>query len=173
MHAIGKSFKALFGKHGENGLFTLRAREGVTIAECIILVVVVSVALGGLFTTMTWANNTYTFSKQDMGARGLLFSWVQGFESRWKDPMNVDDTAKDVTQSMGGTWNSGKGTIGTLTLTASEVARGNGRMKLRIAIFGGQSRKDNKDGKILDLERSFNLYSNDTVSDDKGTPPTP
>jgi hypothetical protein len=151
-----------------------RARKGLSIVEVIILMIVVVVAMGAVFVTMTWANRTYTFSRQDLGSRQLLFSWVEGFESLWRNAsMDVGATAKQVTEMLGGSWDLSlsQGHIGFLTITAAEVLPrdvSSGKMKLHITILADRvSNSYNNKREFVELDRSYNLFSNETVSDDR------
>jgi hypothetical protein len=146
----------------------LKLRKGIGIAECLILILVVGVTLGAIFTTLTWAVKNQSFTREDMACRELLFSWVQNFESLWPTRLHprddVSGAVRAVAGMMNGRWDSAKkmARIGPFDVKAEESRRVNGKMVLKITIRGGGG-----NGKILvNLERGYNSYSNETVSDD-------
>jgi hypothetical protein len=149
------------------------------IMECLILIVVVGLTFGAIFSTMAWATKSYVFSKQDKESRELLFSWIQTFESLWPGDYDVDpdvdyppgevpgldDAAEVASNILGGTWVGGEtreARIGGFTLTAVDSGTSGGRLELRVAIQTGDTKKT-----LVDLRRNYNAFSNDTVSDDK------
>jgi len=143
-------------------------RKGVGIIECIILMIIVGVTFGAIFTTMAWSQGSYIFSKQDKVSRELFFSWVQAFESTWSPERKDTDTVKmtkatsaieAVARALNGTYSGETAYIGSFIVRVSLGSINNGTLPLRINIRSG--------GKTLvDLERSFNAFSNETVSDD-------
>jgi len=146
-----------------------KRRKGISIVECIILMVVLGLTIGAIFTTMAWAQKSYAFGKQDKESRELFFSWVQSFESLWRpnhedsDP-KIEDAVEAVAIKMNGTYYGGVSRIGVYTVTAtdrtpaSEVRK---RLVLEITI-----RTAGRRDPWVRLNRSFNWFSNETVSDD-------
>jgi len=157
-----------------------KRRKGVSLIEVMILIIVLMVTLGAVFSTMAWANKTYTFGRQDKESRELLFRWVQIFESMWPptpadDPLwqqpstipaaTLTSTAQGRIQRVGNTLGDNSATtntatIGAYTVTAIPVASGAGTVDITITI--------RSHGKTLvrDLVRNYNIYTTDTVSDD-------
>jgi hypothetical protein len=136
------------------------------IAECLILMVVVGITFGSIFTTMGWAVKSYTFSKQDKGSRELLFSWIQTFESLWPGAYGGSETGANnaiqaASDMLGGTWTGSAARIGGFTVTVSDLSLSGGNLELRVAIRGSDSKKT-----LVDLKRHYNAFSNETVSDD-------
>jgi hypothetical protein len=132
------------------------------IAECLILMIVVGITFGAIFSTMAWATKSYVFSKQDKDSRELLFSWIQTFESLWPDAYSdVDEAIKTASVMLGGTWANNKAQIGGFTLTAAEVGLSGGNLELHVTIQAEDSKKA-----LVDLRRNYNAFSNETVSDD-------
>ena len=145
-------------------------RKGVGIVECLVLIIVLGVTLGAVFTTMAWAQKSYTFSKQDKESREILFNWAQTFESLWPtetfmaDHSTWDAQARLSIENVGrrlGTWDSTRerARIGGYYVTATPVMPSGGSMGLNIVI-----RASGKD--LVKLMRRYNVYSTDTVSDD-------
>jgi hypothetical protein len=132
------------------------------ITECLILMVVVGVTFGAIFSVMAAATRSYAFSKQDKDSRELFFSWVQTFESLWPDVYDDPDDAIEAAAPMfGGTWVDGKARIGGFILKADNLGLSDGKLVLRITIQAGDSGKT-----LVDLKNSYNSFSNETVSDD-------
>ena len=65
-----------------NTVFCAR-RRGVSLVECVILVIVLTIAVGSFFTTLAVAQRNYAYHIQDKRAREVLFAWNQAFESKW------------------------------------------------------------------------------------------
>jgi hypothetical protein len=132
------------------------------IAECLILMIVVGITFGAIFSTMAWATKSYVFSKQDKDSRELFFSWIQTFESLWPDAYSdVDEAIKTASVMLGGTWANNKARIGGFTLTAVETDLSGGNLELHVTIQAEDSKKA-----LVDLRRNYNAFSNETVSDD-------
>jgi hypothetical protein len=143
---------------------TTRAKkhEGMSVVECVILVVVVGLTFGAIFSTMAWAAKSYAFSKQDKDSRELFFSWIQTFESLFPGAYgDADDAIEAASTMLGGTWSGGKARIGSFVLTAVNSGLSGGRLELLITIQAGESNKN-----LVVLKRSYNAFSNETVSDD-------
>ena len=149
-------------------------RKGLSLVECIILIIVTLVTLGAIFATMGLAHKNYAAGKLDRDSREVLFSWIQTFESLWPTPAIMNNPANvhnesllqaeansiiQQTGSMLGTYASGVTTIGSFTVEAEPGALSNGSMVLHIEISGGGK-------KIVDLFRRYNVYTTETVSDD-------
>jgi hypothetical protein len=141
---------------------TTGKRKGIGIVECLILMVVVGVTFGAIFSTMAWATRSYAFSRQDKESRELLFSWIQTFESLWPDAFSdVDDAIEAASNMLGGTWTGGRAQIGGYTLTALDSGLSEGHLELHVTIAVNDTRKT-----LVDLRRRYNAFSNETVSDD-------
>ncbi|MDR1048999.1 MAG: hypothetical protein LBL51_04520 [Synergistaceae bacterium] len=141
-----------------------KKRKGMSITESIILIVVVGITFGALFTVMSWSTKGYAFSKQDNGSRELLFSWIQTFESLWPGTYGVggvDDAIEAAAKLLGGTCKDGEARIGGFTLTAENAGLSDGILELHVTIRAIDSEKN-----LVDLTRSYNAFSNETVSDD-------
>ena len=143
----------------KNGVF--RSRPGIGLVECLILMVVAGVTFGAMFTTIAWGQRNYAFSIQDKESRELLFSWVQNFESVFPDVHdNVNAASTAVAGMMGGTYSNGTTRIGGFTITATQNSMNNGALVLEISIRTTGERKV-----WVNLFRSFNTFSNDSVPD--------
>ena len=149
---------------------TAKRREGVSLVEVIFLLIVLSITLGAVFSTMAWAARSYAFGKQDKQSREVLFSWVQTFESMWPtaayraNPGSWSSEARGQIQEVGrmmGTWDgaSNGARIGGYLVTATPSAPSTGKMDLTITISTGNKT-------WVEIRRSYNVYSCDTVSDD-------
>jgi hypothetical protein len=141
-----------------------KKRKGLSITESLILIVVVGLTFGAIFTIMSWSTKSYAFSKQDKGSRELLFNWAQTFESLWPGVygVNVNGAIEEAAKRLDGTYvANGVARIGSFTLTAENAGLSDGVLKLNVTIRAVGSEK-----KLVDLERSYNAFSNETVSDD-------
>ena len=130
-----------------------RKRKGMGIVECLILIVVVGITFGAIFSTMAAATRSYAFSKQDKESRELLFSWIQTFEALWPGTYSVpedkvDDAIERASNMLGGTWSGGKAYIRGYTLTAANAGLSGGRLTLHVTIQTGDSSKA-----LVDLTR--------------------
>ncbi|MDR1623003.1 MAG: hypothetical protein LBS00_11565 [Synergistaceae bacterium] len=134
----------------------------MSLVECMILMIVVGITFGAIFSTMAWATKSYVFSKQDKESRELFFSWIQTFESLWPGAYDdVDDAIEAASTMLGGTWSGGKTRIGSFVLTAVNSGLSGGSLGLKITIQAGGSNKN-----LVELTRFYNAFSNETVSDD-------
>ena len=155
-------------------VFPKTKRKGLSLVECIILMIVLVVTLGAIFTTMAWAQKSYVFSKQDKDSRELLFNWVQTFESLWppevpdgtdlKDPVFLTNSANEIIDEvfaiLGG--NPANRVIKGFTVnTTPTLDIPTGKIDLRIVVRAGSPGKT-----LVEVTRHYNLYTTDTVSDD-------
>ncbi|MDR1977285.1 MAG: hypothetical protein LBQ42_00970 [Synergistaceae bacterium] len=145
----------------------LNSREGIGLAEALILMIILGVALIAIFSTLEWGSKSYTFARQEMQGRELLFNWVQTFESLWPTSSfpNPDDAFNATAASMGGSWNNANKqarvegfTIETLTKPVNA-----GKLPISVRIYVGNS---NKGKLVVSMDKSYNIFSNETVSDD-------
>ena len=145
-------------------------RKGVSIFESLILMIIMLVTIGAIFTTMAWAQRTQIFARQQRESRVVLFSWVQTFESLWPpdgmDRTRPQDYAQDLRGQVGGmlgTYNvsNGEARIGSFIVTAEPGAVTAGSLEMNIVIREGERRRP-----IVNLTRRYNLFTTDTVSDD-------
>ena len=138
--------------------------------EVIFLLIVLSITLGAVFSTMAWAARSYTFGKQDKQSREVFFSWVQTFESMWPtqayraNPASWSSEARRQIEEVGktlGTWDAARSRalIGAYSVTVTPTAPSVGKINLTITIQAGNKT-------MVELTRSYNIYSHDTVSDD-------
>ncbi|MDR2529013.1 MAG: hypothetical protein LBD04_08360 [Synergistaceae bacterium] len=144
----------------------INKRKGISIIECLILLVVLGITLSAIFSSMAWISRLYAFGRQGREGRELLFSFAQAFESIWHPTFMATGATptevEEVTRMMNGTWDASKkqAKIGGFILKAVSRGSNNGGMTLRIAI--------SVEGKnIVELDRTYNIYSNETTSDDK------
>ncbi|MDR2179575.1 MAG: hypothetical protein LBP21_04660 [Synergistaceae bacterium] len=143
-------------------LTTHTKRKGMGIAECLILMVVVVVTFGAIFSVMAAATKSHGFSKQDKNSRELFFSWIQTFESLYPNVhSDPDDATEAAAKMLGGTWTGSDARIGGFILTAVNSGVSGGSLELHVTIRAGDSKKP-----LVDLKRTYNSYSNETVSDD-------
>ena len=145
-------------------------RKGFGVIECVILTVVLLVSIGAIFATMAAAQRSYTFHKLDRDSRELLFNWVQTFESLWPpDGMAWTSAAASaqanvIIQEVGnllGTYANGVARVGVFTVAAAPGALSNGSISLNVTI-----REGDRGRTLVNLTRSYNIYTTETVSDD-------
>ena len=141
-------------------------RKGIGIIETIILMVVLGITFGAVFTTLEWAQRSHAFSRHDRESRELLFSWVQNFEAVWPSlEPDVGNAIRIVSAMMGGSVPTVSGVthtaqLGLFTVAAQDMGQSNGARELRIVISGGRN------APWVELNRRFNMFSSETVSDD-------
>jgi hypothetical protein len=134
------------------------------IVECIILLIVLGLSLAAVMSAMGWGSRSYTFAREDLDQHLLLFDWFQTFESFYPGVTDdVADACGRVTEFLGGSWNtaSRQGSFREGRIQVREVANADGILRLNVKVFrnrGGAS--------AFELERRFNVFSSETVSDD-------
>ncbi|MDR1874793.1 MAG: hypothetical protein LBQ90_07275 [Synergistaceae bacterium] len=141
-----------------------RVRHGVGIVECIILLIVLGISLAAVLTTMGWGSRSYAFAREDLDQRLLLFGWFQAFESIYPGlENNVADASRETTEFLGGTWNAAlkEGRFRAGRIQVQEVASTEGVVRLKVKIFRNRGGVEE-----FDLDRRFNIFSSETVSDD-------
>ncbi|MDR3264483.1 MAG: hypothetical protein LBT15_00585 [Synergistaceae bacterium] len=157
--------KELTGVMKGRGIRAKVKSRGMSIAECLILMVILMVTVGALFTELTWSARTYSSAKQGLAARELLFSWVQTFESLWPNFQSKPvDAFKETATVLNGTWDAAGqlGRMGGFTVSAVEKGRAAGVLTLGIRIYSGE----NPTGDFVEMDKNYNLFSNEAVSDD-------
>ena len=137
-------------------------RKGVGIIESIILMVIVGVTFGAIFSTIVWAQRSHAFSRQNKESRELFFNWVQSFESMYPHPtMTVSHLSEAIAEMLNGTYENGTARIGYFTVTATEKSLVDG-----VLVLGINIRTTGGDRKVwVDLDRAFNSFSNEPVPD--------
>jgi hypothetical protein len=138
----------------------------MSIAECIVLIVVVVLAMGAIFATLGWSSRNYTFSREEMKARELLFNWVQIFESLWPNLYgDVDEALAHTSTLQNGSWDENARTsqIDGFTIAANEQEQIDGGIRLAMRVFVGNVAGGRL---VLNTTRDYNAFSNETVSDD-------
>lgn len=149
---------------GENRL--MRPRRGTGIIECLILIIVLGITMSAIFTTLSWSVRNYTFARQEMKGRELLFDWVQTFESLWPttDASQPEEAFPKVADIMNGTWDKLNNLIRVdgFTIVPQAGRETAGRRVIDLKIYKGDNVRSKP---IVNLGRSYNIFSNETVSD--------
>ena len=167
-----------------NTVFCAR-RRGVSLIECVILVIVLTIAVGSFFTTLAVAQRNYTQHIQDKRAREVLFAWNQGFESKWNEGAHWEEdfvrspdvgvitgrilnTIRETNRGLGYTEQGGQWWAGSFIVEVTPSAGlagavANGTIGLDITVRLGAGGKTF----VNTARKSFNWYSTDTVSDDR------
>ena len=73
--------------------FRGKRRKGISIVESLVLMIVLGVTFGAIFTTLGSAYRAHANSRHDRESREVLFSWVQAFESFFPPPLIPAPTA--------------------------------------------------------------------------------
>jgi hypothetical protein len=147
----------------ENGKLIFKALPGVSFVECLILMVVLAITMGAIFTAMQWGSKSYAFAKEDIERRLLIFNWCQAFESFYPGvTSDVKDAFARTTRFLGGSWDSVGGVAsfkeGRIVISDHTSVPGIVSVRLRAHTDYGAA------GFVL--ERRFNAFSSETVSDD-------
>jgi type II secretory pathway pseudopilin PulG len=151
----------------------LRRRKGVTIVECVILMIILGIVLWAIISTAAWSTELRVFAKEEINARILASSWFEVFESVNPEPLpplppfNMNDTAAYVAQVLDPTA-SGNPLTGFMIqgyrVLAEENSNTDGVRTVKLTLRWGQgSKRENP----LVLERKINAKSSETVSDDR------
>ena len=156
-------------------------RRGISMVECVILVIVLMIAVGAVFTTLGMAQRNYASHIQDKRAREVLFAWHQAFESMWPPNTDYADTsarwatlAKDQIEKTNAVLGYGVSSMDNSTTPPTVMAQAGGfRIDVKpSAPVAGRLDLDitirMSSGKIIvnKVRRSYNIFSHETVSDD-------
>jgi hypothetical protein len=131
----------------------------------LILIIVVVVVMMALFTEMAWSTRSYTFAREDLKSRELFFNWVQTFESLWPNVYSDPERAfEETARMMNGEWDETEKItrVGGLAIGLQNEGRSNGNLRIGIKIYA----EGNPGKYMVNTERRYNAFSNDTVSDD-------
>ena len=162
-------------------LYEVKRRKGSSIVESLILMIIIGITFGAIFTTMGWAHRTHMHSRHDRESRELLSSWVQVFDAKWQpalDDNNVNalqnraaNAITDAVNMMGGAPPTVVGGVFTanvngFTLQVTPVATvtpTDRSLELGILIqAGGRTLMDFRE---QGLRRRFSGFPNDMVRD--------
>jgi hypothetical protein len=137
---------------------SVNARNGFSLVECLLLILVVVLALGAIMATMIWASDLGSFYRATLGMRTVAASIFEAMESIPPATLDSDfDTAfTDLIASFGG---SG-GRLGGYTITATAAPPVNGAREVTMTISQAASKKAN-----YTLKRSINSFSENTADD--------
>ncbi|MDR1979014.1 MAG: hypothetical protein LBQ42_09810 [Synergistaceae bacterium] len=143
----------------------MKSHKGISLAECLILIVVVMGVMAALFRELEWSAKSYAFAREDLKSQELFFNWVQTFESLWPNVYSdPEDAFQKVAVMLNGTWDDAKkiARVSKLVVEPQALGQSAGRMAIEIKIYS-----ENSPQKLMvNLSRSYNSFSNDTVSDD-------
>ncbi|MDR2179222.1 MAG: hypothetical protein LBP21_02840 [Synergistaceae bacterium] len=72
--------------------------KGISMAECIILVLVVAITMGAILQTIAWSVGLQTFSREDIGVHIFANNWFEALESLHPDVIksgsdNLEDSS--------------------------------------------------------------------------------
>ncbi|MDR1875448.1 MAG: hypothetical protein LBQ90_10620 [Synergistaceae bacterium] len=156
-----------YRKEARRKIGPAKSRKGIGIAECLVLIVVLALATGAIFSTLGWSTGSYTFARREMKGRELLFNWVQTFESLWPTPghPSPEDAFEKAANALNGTWDRTNrlARVNGFTIVPRAGQESAGKRVIDLKIYGG----NNKTGKlIVSMGRSYNIFSSETVSDD-------
>jgi hypothetical protein len=143
----------------------VKSHKGLSFVECLILIIVVLVVMMALFTELAWSSKSYIFAREDLKSRELFFNWVQTFESLWPDVCaEPEDAFEMTTLTMNGEWDDTKkiARVGGLTVEPRDLGQSDGRILIGIKIYS----ESDPQKFMVNVNRSYNAFSNDTVSDD-------
>lgn len=146
------------------GKWVHRASPGVSLVECIILMIVLTITIGAIFTVMHWGNKSYAFAREDMERRLLVFNWCQAFESFYPGvTKNVGEAFAQATAFLEGTWDADRGVaqFKSGSISIDELPAAPGILAIRLQAYGGGGGPA-----VFVLDRRFNRHSSETVSDD-------
>jgi len=152
-------------------------RKGASLVESLILIIVVVISLGAIFASINFGLRTYSFGRQDLESRKLLFTWYQTFESVWPPPghqitpkpgpgalATAAQGQIEVVANMLGAWHNGRAIIRGYSVQAEPaVVAATGVLNVTITIRSGE--------RVLvdSIVRTFNTFSGDTVGDTTGS----
>jgi len=151
---------------------TSTRRRGASLVESLILIIVVVMSLGAVFTTVNWSIRSYSAGRQDLESRKVLFTWYQTFEAMWQPQRpnqgfaSLTAMAQDRIETVGntlGTWHNGVAIIRGYTVEAVPTVQENtGALNVTVTISSG--------GRVLvdSAVRTFNIFFGESVADTTG-----
>jgi len=149
---------------------TSTRRRGASLVESLILIIVVVMSLGAVFTTVNWSIRSYSAGRQDLESRKVLFTWYQTFEAMWqpqdRGAASLAAMAQTQIEAVGntlGTWHNGVAIIRGYTVEAVPTVQENtGALNVTVTISSG--------GRVLvdSAVRTFNIFFGESVADTTG-----
>ena len=164
-------------------------RRGISIIDTLILMIVVGITFGAIFSTMAMAQRSYAVTRQSKDAREILFSFVQTFESLYPGTDaagkrfvvgdgNYASRAQEESVAAGdilGRYAASEGGGRARMWIGSYYVRTNasggqnveatGRVNMQITVYRAEDEPALRNP-LIDVTRSFNIWSSDPVSDD-------
>lgn len=153
-------------------VFTLekgRRRRAFVLGEALILMIVVLVTLGGLFSSIGYAMRLRSHAQEDLDGHMVAQAWLDALES--EQPETIDSQSSLIvkaglaTKRLGGeSLSSGRFAVRSVVLTPVFTGTESGarRIGLKVEEF-------NESGKPcatpLNFSRSFNIHNSGTVQD--------
>lgn len=136
-----------------------RRRKGVSVVESMILMVVLGISIWAIMSTVLWASEMQSFSRQDIGARIVAASWFETADSI--PPVSFDsdfsDAIKIVLKQLGGK----NDVLWGFSIKPVLISTLNGAREIRLTI-----ETSGKNAPFV-ITRSLNQISVETVSDDR------
>ncbi|MDR1874798.1 MAG: hypothetical protein LBQ90_07300 [Synergistaceae bacterium] len=83
-----KDIEILKTRSLKTGFLQRSRRRGISIVECLILMVVVAIAIGAIMQTVAWSMNLQVTSRENMGAYLFVNNWFETLESL--EPSSID-----------------------------------------------------------------------------------
>ena len=143
-----------------------RKRRAFALGEALILIVVVLLAFGGIFSSMAHAMRLRSFSQVDLDSYTTAQAWLDALEAtpahEKMSQKSLEQAGLKVTRSLGGAGIAeGRFRLRSLELEAFFVEAKDGAYLVELLV-----RKSNeyRDGELRFL-RSFNSYNSNTVRD--------
>jgi hypothetical protein len=137
--------------------------RGVSIVECLILIIVLGITMGGIISTVLWASDLTSFNRAELGMRTVAASVFESLEAISPADLdaNFDLAVAGVITTLGGNVGGSGNILGGFTLDARSISSVNGVRTISLTISVPSSKKRMP----LVLERCINSFSEDTVDD--------
>lgn len=146
---------------------TGRRRKGMSIVECVILMVVLGIAIWAIMSTAVWSTELQTFTRANMGLFIAANNWFEAAEAVPPGSFDVSAPTADFTAAqervialLGGVEQFPY----SADVSRLETANGINTLQLTLSL-GGSSRNV-----PLVVSRDINRYSNATAPDNAVTP---
>ncbi|MDR1978474.1 MAG: hypothetical protein LBQ42_07055 [Synergistaceae bacterium] len=139
-------------------------RKGISIVECIILLVIVSVTIGAIMQTIAWSIGLQTFSREDLGIHIFVNNWFEALESLPPSRLGMGNSdLEDASVPGGKIVDQVKARMGRASPYKYEASRAgpvNGTYTIRLEVWPSSKQRSSR--VVL---RDINTFSTATAPD--------
>lgn len=151
------------------GNWRVKRRKGVSIIECVILMVILAIAIGAIMSTAIWSSELRISTKGHIGTYIAANNWFEAAEAlppasfdMGVTPANFAETVAGVTNLLGGANRV------DFKFDVRRISSGNGTHSIELTISNVSLKNE-----PFVVTRSLNAFSNATVPDNAGSSGNP